>query len=331
MFNYKIDFVLNENQQDCSNLLNEYFNKKEHILLDAVCGAGKTEMLLKTINNALNKNLLVGLACPRKELLKDLYRRVSAYFNNSDFGLICGDVKKNINSNFIFLTTHQLVNCNKIFDLLIIDEIDAFPFYNNFNLEQAALQKGKQFIFLSASVPFKYYDLIKRDKLKLVSNYTRFHQQKMPVPKIIKTRGLVISIIKYCFKNTNQQIILFVSSLKKGYKYERLLRIFGFKVKFVYSKNISQAIINQFRNKEYQILISTTVLERGYTFKNINVLIIEADNALFDEATLLQIAGRVGRDYQYHQGHIIMFAHKITQSMIACTKRIEGYNEMLNM
>ncbi|MDR1782088.1 MAG: DEAD/DEAH box helicase family protein [Bacilli bacterium] len=330
MIDYKLEFNLTTLQKECSNKVVSAYLNKDNILLDAVCGAGKTEMLLECLKIALNQKKKVGLACPRKELLKDLYFRISNYFEVNYFGLVSGDIKKNINSNFIFLTTHQLSKFKDYFDLLIIDEIDAFPFYNNFQLEEDALNASNHFIFLSASVPQKYYKLVKKNKLVLVSNYQRFHKKNMPIPTIIKTKFISFNIIKKLIF-IKKKYLIFVPNIKLGKRYSMLFNFLRIKHKFVYSKNISQEIINNFKEDKYQVLVSTTVLERGYTFKNINVLIIQGDNNIYDEATLLQIAGRVGRDSKYYQGDIIILTKKITNDINRCIKRIECYNEMLSM
>ena len=42
-------------------------------------------------------------------------------------------------------------------------------------------------------------------------------------------------------------------------------------------------------------LRSTSVLERGVTIKNLQVIVFNAEHELYDEKSLIQISGRVGR------------------------------------
>jgi len=55
MYDYQLNFNLNKYQLESSNKIVKYYLEGHIILLDAVCGAGKTEMLLEVIKIALNK------------------------------------------------------------------------------------------------------------------------------------------------------------------------------------------------------------------------------------------------------------------------------------
>lgn len=329
MYKYTINFELNKYQKEASNKILEYYLKNKNIIVDAVCGAGKTEMLLEVIKVALNSNKIVAFACPRQQLLIELYERINNYFNHDQIGLVCGKIKKNIKSNFIFLTTHQLVKYKNYFDLLIIDEIDAFPFCDNYVLEKAALASAKQFIYLSATVPQKYLELVKRKKLVLISNYHRHHLKKAVKPKIIKKNSIFKLVFLYKFLKENKQpLIVYVSSIKKGHELELILKLMNKKVKFVSSKNINSEAINSLKNKELELLISTTVLERGITLKELNVIVYDCENNIFNCDTLIQICGRVGRDSIYYGGKVIFLTTFIRKEQQDAIKRIEKYNDM---
>lgn len=333
MYSYNLSFKLNNEQLKVSKEVKQAFLNKQNIILDAVCGAGKTEMLLETLKIALNNNYIVGFACPRRQLLIDLYKRITTYFAISEAGLVTGYYKKNPNSNFIFLTCHQLLKYPNYFDLLIIDEIDAFPFCNNNELEQAAFQSSKQFILLSATVPKKYYKLLNENKFILITNYLRHHLQPMPLPELKKVNyGLMsIYLILLVLRYQNNPLLIYASNIKLGKKIEKLLKFFLIKTTFVYAKNLNESIINKFIKQEIKTLISTTVLERGLTFKKVNVIVFKSDANIFDERTLLQICGRVGRDSKYSKGDIIFLANFSTDAMKNCNKKIVKYNEMCSL
>lgn len=331
MYNYELPFQLNSYQQAGSDQIVSAYLSGNNIILDAVCGAGKTEMLLEVIKIALNNNCKVGFACPRKILTIELYERIKTYYNCDYFGLVVGGVRENMNSDLVFLTTHQLIKYDGYFDLLIIDEIDAFPFCDNYELEQAALKAAKQYIFLSATVPLKYLKLVQRDQLVYVNNFKRHHLQKMPSVSLEKCgdKLFFLNLLKNIKKLKQCPIIIFVPTKKIGHKLHLLLKLMMISNRFVSSKNIKEQTLKQFKEKKFNILISTTVLERGITLKNLQVLVYQADHFVFNQDTLIQICGRVGRDSIITTGAIIFLYNKITNSIQVCCRKIEEYNEKM--
>ena len=80
-------------------------------------------------------------------------------------------------------------------------------------------------------------------------------------------------------------------------KYISLNKLFPNKVGLLHSKidNFEKEnILNKFLNKEYLVLVSTTIIEVGIDFPNANVIIIENSNK-FGLSQLHQLRGRVGR------------------------------------
>ena len=56
-------------------------------------------------------------------------------------------------------------------------------------------------------------------------------------------------------------------------------------------------ILDQFRQKGLDVLVCTTLLERGITVPSVQVIVCQADHAVFTSASLIQIFGRVGRSF----------------------------------
>jgi len=80
-------------------------------------------------------------------------------------------------------------------------------------------------------------------------------------------------------------------------KFKFLSKLFPNKVALLHGKIESEEkeeILNKFLNKEYSILVSTTIIEVGIDFPNANVIIIENANK-FGLSQLHQLRGRVGR------------------------------------
>jgi ATP-dependent DNA helicase RecG len=84
------------------------------------------------------------------------------------------------------------------------------------------------------------------------------------------------------------------SSVKK---FEYLNKLFPKNVGLLHGKienDDKEIILNKFLNKEYKILVSTTIIEVGIDFPNANLIIIENANK-FGLSQLHQLRGRVGR------------------------------------
>ena len=99
-----------------------------------VFGAGKTELVYKVIFYALSHKQTVAFAIPRRDVVIELFPRIKNAFPNSKVVTVYGGHTGSLTGDIVLLTTHQLYRYEKYFDLIIIDEIDAFPFKDNFVL-----------------------------------------------------------------------------------------------------------------------------------------------------------------------------------------------------
>ena len=82
-----------------------------------------------------------------------------------------------------------------------------------------------------------------------------------------------------------------------------------------------------FKENKYDYLITTSVLERGVTIKNLQVIVFNAEHELYDEKSLIQISGRVGRKIDAYEGEVIFIASYITEEMQKCCKEIIRANK----
>ena len=70
--------------------------------------------------------------------------------------------------------------------------------------------------------------------------------------------------------------------------------------------------MKDFLNKNYDILVSTTIIEVGIDFPNANIIIIENANK-FGLSQLHQLRGRVGRG-EKQASCILMFKSSLTEN-----------------
>jgi competence protein ComFA len=84
--------------------------------------------------------------------------------------------------------------------------------------------------------------------------------------------------------------------------------------------------VQKMRNKEIPLLLTTTILERGVTFPNIDVAVIGAEDDIFTESALVQIAGRAGRSKDFPNGVVTFFHYGKTEAMLKARKQITAMN-----
>ena len=106
------------------------------------------------------------------------------------------------------------------------------------------------------------------------------------------------------------------------------LRFFFKKINYVNSKiDERNKIISEFKDNKINILVSTSVLERGVTFSNLQVIIYDTYNPIYDVQTLVQISGRVGRKKEFPDGEVIFLSYKISRDMLDAINTIKEQNK----
>ena len=110
----------------------------------------------------------------------------------------------------------------------------------------------------------------------------------------------------------------------------RYLKLFFKSGDYVHSKRINRPqVIENFRQGKSKFLVTTAVLERGVTIKDLQVIIFHADNAIYDQYSLVQIAGRVGRKKDAPEGRVIFLANERTKDMEKAVEDIKRANASL--
>lgn len=303
-------------------------------LVSAVCGSGKTEIVVACIEYAIKSKLKVGFAIPRRDVVMELAKRFIEIFPLNKVVCVYGGNTLKLEGDLICLTTHQLFRYQNYFDLLIIDEIDAFPFQNNDILESFFHRAVKgNFIMMSATPSAKIIDYFKKTGEVLTLNI-RFHNHPLPVPKII-IRRLFLKYF-YLIKVLNnyirrgKQVFVFCPTINICETTYNIIKIFCKNGCYVHSKCLDRIeIIQNFRDKKYMYLITTAVLERGVTIKDLQVIIFKADHKLYNSAALIQIAGRVGRKIDAPDGDVIYIADYETEEMDKSIQNIKEANKSL--
>ncbi|WP_085991343.1 DEAD/DEAH box helicase [Oceanobacillus senegalensis] len=340
-------------QQKAANRMVEAIKQEEkELLIWAVCGAGKTEMLFPGITEALKQGKRICMATPRADVVRELLPRMQHAFEDVPIqALYGGSETKEGTAQFLIATTHQLLRYKDAFDLLVIDEVDAFPFHADQSLPYAANRAKKArstTIYLTATPRKNHVRRMKRKNLPHVFVPIRFHGYPLPIPK----KQISFSIKKDLEKNRvpkafinwmnhrkvpDRQLLIFVPTIKLAKNmiaaFTKLLYSNG----WIESENMIASVhaddeereekVQQFRNKETTVLVTTTILERGVTFPSVDVAILDAGHIVFDEAALVQIAGRAGRSVDDPTGEVIFFHDGKTNAMEMAIESIKAMNK----
>ena len=316
-----LSFDLTPKQKEVSKqLCNTY---ERNILFEAVCGAGKTECVLELIKDRLNKGLKVGWAIPRRQVVLELTSRLQKVFPSLSIIAVCEGYTTQLSADLVLFTTHQAFRYKQSFDVLILDEVDAFPYKGNHLLHHLISQTYKQqCIMMSATIPSNLRKTIEEEKWPHITCYERPSQIPLTIPIHIKTLSWLMILMIFKLKPRQKKWLIFVPSIRLAQRYARILRCDSLTSK----SNDKEKIINRFSNAEQGILVCTTILERGVTFINVHVMVIMAHHIVFDESSLVQIAGRVGRHKMYPTGDVFFIASQESEEVNACIRTLQNAN-----
>ena len=330
-------------QEQVSMGLLQAVDKREPSLVHAVTGAGKTEMIYQVVAKVINRGGAVCLASPRIDVCLELYKRLQSDFT-CKISLLHGESEPYFRTPLVVATTHQLLKFYQAFDLLIVDEVDAFPYVDNPILYHAVNNCVKESglkIFLTATSTDELDKKVKQGELKRLSLPRRFHGNPLVIPKPVwlsdfdkhlQKNRLVSKLRRYIEKQreTAYPLLIFASEIEKGERLKEILqRAFpNEKIDFVSSATEDRLQqVQAFRDRELTILISTTILERGVTFPCVDVFVVEANHQLFTKSSLIQIGGRVGRSMDRPTGQLIFFHDGINRSIKKAIKEVKEMNQ----
>jgi len=331
----KLGYPLSEDQKRISDAVVENWKQQKDTLINAVCGAGKTELVYHVIATCLSKGKNVAFAVPRRDVVIELYYRIKEVFpSNSVIPLYGGHTEK-LEADIVVLTTHQLYRYENYFDLIVLDEIDAFPFKGDKLLNKMFFRAVRgNIVMMSATPPKDALEYFSRENRAILELNTRFHKHPLPVPTVVVKYGFLkffwlVNKLKEFFLQ-DKVVFVFTPTIDRC---ELVYKILSSKLKngsFVHSKCKDRSKkIQDFKEGKYKFLVTTAVLERGVTFKNLQVIVFDADNRIYDSQALIQISGRVGRKIDAPEGEVVFLVNKGTDEIKKAIATIKSKNTNL--
>lgn len=330
-YDFNISYKLTSYQLQASKECLRTLNSDLDVLLHCVCGAGKTEIVVESISDYLKRGLKVCYAISRREVVIELAQRFQKIFENAKVTAIYGGHTDTDYADFIICTNHQLYRFYKTFDLLILDEVDAFPLKGNETLMNISLNSSKgHIIFSTATVDNVLNKVLSKRRYHEIKLYVRPSLKPLIIPKVIYSPRLLSYLYLYkILHSLTNQCIIFVSSKREC---EVMYRIYSkfFSCTYVYSdlENRNQNIMD-FKNKKYKYCFSTSLLERGISIYDVNVIILDFNQTIFDTSSLVQMLGRVGRNINNPYGYAYIITNHYDKSINETAKYLKEANSYL--
>lgn len=335
--------TLSPGQQTASAQVVEAIQGNKEYLVWAVCGAGKTEVLFEGIHYALLQEKRVCIATPRTDVVLELTPRLQAVFPTIQVAsLYGGSEDRHKNAQLTITTTHQLLRFYHAFDTMILDEVDAFPYSVEEALQHAVKQARKttsSMIYLTATPNSQWQKECRLGKRDFVTIPARYHRHPLPVPhfvwcgnwnKSLKQDRLPRNVMQWLQERieSGKQALFFIPKIDLIPKTLPILKQLHPNIEAVHAEDPQRKEkVQAMRSKELLILVTTTILERGVTFPNLDVAILGSEDRIFTESALVQIAGRVGRSAQFPSGDITFFHFGKTEAMIKARNQIIAMNK----
>ncbi|MFC5469692.1 helicase-related protein [Cohnella suwonensis] len=320
-------------------------------LLWAVTGAGKTEMIFPLLAFVISRGGRALVATPRKDVVLELAPRLAKAFPDATPVVLYGGSEQRWETGALTLaTTHQLFRFQEAFDLVLIDELDAFPYHNDPMLHHAA-EKCRRLlgvtVYLSATPPSRMQREVTRGKLPCARVPVRYHGHPLPVPgrvtvprlaDLLKRRQLPSKLLKQLRISSRRgaQLFLFVPFIKQVESLVSLLRRYADQLGLppetiagTSSKDGERTDkVTDFRSGKIRALVTTTILERGITIPKSDVYVFDSDHAMFDASSLVQMAGRAGRSAADPGGVVRFVAPLWTNSQRDAVRQIRTMNSL---
>lgn len=321
-------------------------NSPMDMLLCGDVGYGKTEVAFRAMFKAICSNKQVAYLCPTTILSNQQYNSALARFKNFPVNIallnrftskkeaekIIKDLKEG--KIDILFGTHRILSNDiefKDIGLLVVDEEQRFGVTHK---EKIKKYKANIDVLTLSATPIPrtlQMSMVGLRSLCLIETppFNRYPVQTYVLEEndyIIKdaiykelSRGGQVYIL--CnridsFEKRINDLVRLIPDIKIGYAHGRM------------NKNEIEDIMFKFVNKEFNVLLCTTIIETGIDIPNVNTLIIlDADK--FGLSQLYQIRGRVGRSNRVAYAYLMYEKKKILSEV--ATKRLSAIKEFAQL
>jgi len=314
-------------------------------LLCGDVGFGKTEVAMRAAFKAVNSGMQVAVLCPTTILSDQHFENFKKRFER--FPISIGalnrfesqenqkeTVKKIKNGKVdIVIGTHRVLSNDvefKKLGLLIIDEEQRFGVKQKEKLKK--FREELDIISLSATpIPRTLY--LSLSGLRAISTIDTPPFGRKPINTIVTERhdDMIKEAIEkelsrkgqvYFLHNRIETIDRTLSDLKK------LLPKASFTIAHgQLSEHMLRAVMKNFKEGRFDVLVATTIIENGLDIKNVNTLIVD-DASHLGLSQAHQIRGRIGRHTKEAFAYFLYKKKSLTEDGIKRLEALERYSEI---
>ncbi|EAJ5746638.1 DEAD/DEAH box helicase [Campylobacter coli] len=317
----------------CEEILNDFENGKVmDRLLSGDVGFGKTEVAMNAIYPVVKSGFCAFFFAPTTLLSHQHYKSLKKRFESFDIEVFKLDrftstkEKKTLMLNLeqnkpcVVIGTHALLNveCENL-ALVIIDEEHKFGVKQKEKLKE--LTQNSHLLSMSATpIPRSLNQAL--SSIKSYSVLQTPPEDRLDVRTFVKENddALLKEAITRELRRGGQIFYIHnhIASIEQCKKH--LLDLFkNLRILILHSKidaKIQEEEMLKFENKEYDLLLSTSIVESGIDLPNANTMIVERSDR-FGMADLHQLRGRVGRsDRQGYCYFLVENKEELTQDAL---------------
>lgn len=331
----QLDYELTTAQGQASQALLEFWEQGEgKALVWAACGAGKTEVTFALIQEALREGGEVLFAIPRQDIVREMTERLRLAFPGVTVASHYGGKPWFAPGELVVATTHQVLHFYRRFTLAILDEVDAFPYQGSevlrLGLRRALLPQGKLVEMTATPHTQREYE-------QVITIPARYHGFSLPEPELVKavlppwkTLGSfdLPHFLLQTLQSHKHPWLVFAPTITACSRLQTVMgEALGKPVGICHSKVDNRSeVVQDLRDGKLDIVVTTSVLERGVNFPGVGVIVLYADHAVFTVSALVQIAGRVGRTAESPRGTVLFAGSRITVPMKKALELIQRLN-----
>lgn len=314
-----LPYILTGDQEKALNTILEELTltKPMNRLLNGDVGSGKTIVSAIAILNTIKSGYSAILIAPTTVLATQHYDTFKKLFKDLDIKVeLCISSEKNITKakNKLIIGTHAILyqkELPKDLNLVVIDEQHRFGVEQRKYFKTKALKSPHYLTMTATPIPRSLTEVffgdldvseIKEkpaDRKEIKTYYTPYSKRNDCFDWVVnrvkeskyKEQALIIyPLIEESEKTSVKSVLNEFSYLNDKYSKD-------VKVAYLHGKlkpKEKEEILNDFRNKKYNLLISTTVIEVGIDIPDVTMMVIE-NAERFGLAQLHQLRGRIGR------------------------------------